>query len=413
MFTFFAFTKPYLVTCEPAAVRRVLSDTKVFVKGPDYTELFGLAFGQGLVTSNGDKHKGDRAILGRFFIRSSIAKSMESFNTIVKGAIAEEFDSHIATGKTSFSCNIEEFNAIMALRLFMNITMGERDTKEREITLAKIVSKGSYEMGRVVGLGLPTYDFIPSVKYCRNVRNIIFNFFLPFVEVRRAKIDAKEEVPDDILTALLVNNLSAEEIKDHVVTLMCAGHDTTAFFSSYLCYLLATNEASQELLRQEIYTVIGDRDVVTADDCAEMKYLQKVMQETLRLYSIIPAVTRVATEEVYIKEADLTIPKGATLMIPMFLINRDPDLWENPSEFNPERFEGRGDFTSAKHGFFPFGYGSRTCIGNTLAQLETTTFLCHLLRRYRLKPQPGFKPAIMSGISLTTSNGIEVVIEKL
>jgi cytochrome P450 len=83
MFTFYAFTKPYLVTCEPQAVRRILSDTKTFAKGVDYTELFGLAFGQGLVTSNGEKHKADRAIFGRFFIRGNIGKVMAQFNDIV------------------------------------------------------------------------------------------------------------------------------------------------------------------------------------------------------------------------------------------------------------------------------------------------------------------------------------------
>lgn len=132
-----------------------------------------------------------------------------------------------------------------------------------------------------------------------------------------------------------------------------------------------------------------------------------------RLYSIIPAVTRVATEEVHIKEANVTIPKGATVMIPMFLINRDPELWDKPAEFNPDRFEGKGDFTSAKNGFFPFGYGARTCIGNTLAQMESGVFICHLLMKFRIKAEPGFKPAIMSGISLTTSNGINVILENL
>ena len=148
---------------------------------------------------------------------------------------------------------------------------------------------------------------------------------------------------------------------------------------------------------------------ITGDDVGEMKYMQKVMQETLRLYSIIPCVSRLCTYEVHIKEANVTIPAGSNLLIPMFLINRDPELWESPSAFNPERFEGRGnEFTSAKNGYFPFGYGSRTCIGNTLAQYESAVFMAQLLLRFKIEPEPGFKPAIFAGISLTTSNGINV-----
>ena len=101
-------------------------------------------------------------------------------------------------------------------------------------------------------------------------------------------------------------------------------------------------------------------------------------------------------------------------MVPMFLMNRDPELWENPSKFMPERFTGEGnEFTSARAGFFPFGYGSRTCIGNTFAQLESAVFICTLLMNYRIKEMKGFKPKIQSGISLTTSNGVYVVLQNL
>lgn len=104
----------------------------------------------------------------------------------------------------------------------------------------------------------------------------------------------------------------------------------------------------------------------------------------------------------------------SNVLIPMFLINRDPELWDRPSEFIPDRFEGKGnEFTSAKLGFFPFGYGSRTCIGNTLAQLESAVFICHILKKYRLIEEPGFKPAIFAGISLTTSNGIKIMVKDL
>ena len=79
-----------------------------------------------------------------------------------------------------------------------------------------------------------------------------------------------------------------------------------------------------------------------------------------------------------------------------------------------KRFSGQGnEFTSAKSGFFPFGYGARTCIGNTFAQMESAVFICQILRKYRLVQEPGFKPAIFAGISLTTSNGINVILKDL
>ena len=89
---------------------------------------------------------------------------------------------------------------------------------------------------------------------------------------------------------------------------------------------------------------------------------------------------------------------------------RDPSIWSNPSVFDPERFTGRStsDCTSARSGYVPFGYGSRACIGNTLAQVECGIFVCKLLQRCRVVPDPAFKIHIMSGISLRTKGGIWV-----
>jgi cytochrome P450 len=145
-----------------------------------------------------------------------------------------------------------------------------------------------------------------------------------------------------------------------------------------------------------------------------MQYLQKVVQEVLRLYAIVPFLTRAVGTTTEIKESGVTLKKDQSLMIPMFLMNRDPELWTDPNDFNPDRFEGKGnEFTNARAGFFPFGYGVRTCIGNTLVHVETAVFTALILSRYTIKPAPGFKPIILSGVSLVTSNGINVILEKL
>lgn len=264
-------------------------------------------------------------------------------------------------------------------------------------------------------LGLPMWDVIPMTKTIKEVRSEIWKDMKPVLEERRAALERGECLDvDDCLSAMINEKMSDTEVIDHMVTLICAGHDTTAFFSAYLCLLLAQNPSCQEQLRAEVLNLCGHKDDITADDVTAMKYLQKVMQETLRLYSIIPCVTRQATEEVHIKESDVTIPKDCAVLIPMFLINRDPELWKDPSQFNPDRFAGEGnEFTSARSGFFPFGYGARTCIGNTFAQMESAIFICQLLKKFRLIEKEGFKPAIFAGISLTTSNGIYIVLKDL
>ena len=195
--------------------------------------------------------------------------------------------------------------------------------------------------------------------------------------------------------------------------MISAGHDTTAYFASYLCYLLSIHQESQDRVRQEMNDVLGDREDLSPDDMLKLSFLQKVMMETLRMYAVVPWMTRRASEDVYVKERDILIRKNTELLIPLFILNRDPELWDKPGDFNPDRFDTDTNFTSAKQGFFPFGYGTRVCIGNTLSQMESAIFLCHLLRRFKLKAVPGFRPAIAAGISLTTLNGVMVEVEAI
>lgn len=179
-----------------------------------------------------------------------------------------------------------------------------------------------------------------------------------------------------------------------------------------MSYLLAQNPQAQKTLKEEIRRVLGDRTEITAQDINEMKYMKKVMQETLRLYAIIPFVTREVTQDVIFEESKVKVKKGYTVMIPLFIMHRDGEMFENPSDFIPERFDGIEGIGSAKHGYFPFGYGPRTCIGNQLAFVETTVMFAQLLQRYTFELDKNFKPQIVSGISLVSKNGVHVVVRR-
>lgn len=348
---------------------------------------------------------------------------MNVINTITKNILPEKIDS-LLVNNTSANINIEAFFASLALRCFLKFSMNtqfeynSKDGVDVEEELCKLVSGGSWAIARMMSLNLPWLSFFPTTRMVVYARKKIFEQCEIAIKKRKAELLAgTAEDIDDCLSAIIRENMSDQEVNDHVTTLVCAGHDTTAYFSAFMVLLLAEHVDVQDKVRAEIIEKVGDKEIITMEDISEFKYLQKVMQETLRLYAVIPFVTREATEEVVVKEANVTIPKGANLMIPFYLLNRDPTIWENPSVFNPDRFDTKvstgTEFTSAKNGFFPFGYGSRTCIGNTLAQTENGIFIAHLLRRYQFTALPGFKPAIYGGISLTTSNGVHVVVKRL
>lgn len=409
VYTFFVFSHPYLVVCDPTAVRQILTDHKSFPKGDAYTAGFAYVFGQGLVTSVNEKHKADRSRFSKYFIGTNVALYLNMINEKTAEAVQEIVEHNV--GKDSFCHDMEHFFAPLTLRVFSvfctgkDIFMGRRD-KEKDV--CKIVSEGSYWMGVVMFLKLPLWKIFPWTKSLDKVLNVLRPEIMNIVDEKRTALkNGTCETPDDCVSQMIVDNLTEKEIFDHMVTLLCAGHDTTAFFSAYMCLLLAQHQDAQDKAYDEIMRVMGDRTEVTADDIKDMVYLRKVMLETLRIYAIIPFLIRYTEEDFELKELKITIPKGTNLMIPMSVVNRDAEAWPDPMDFNPDRFEGT-EKSIAKKGFFPFGYGSRVCIGNSLAQMESTVFVCHVLRKYRLQVDPTFKLKINAGISLTSASGLRL-----
>lgn len=326
-------------------------------------------------------------------------------------AVAEIAEHHPLVGNESFCYDMEHFFAPLTLRVFSmfctgtDLFEGRRDT-EKEV--CKIVSEGSFWTGVIMFLKLPTYKFFPWTKSLDKVLDTLRPEIMNIVDSKRMALkNGTCDTPDDCVSQMIIDNLPEQEIFDHMVTLLCAGHDTTAFFSAYMCLLLAKHPKCQDKVLAEIIGVMGDRKEVNADDIKNMVYLRKVMLETLRIYAIIPFLIRYTEEDFELKELKITIPKGTNIMIPMSVVNRDPEAWPEPLEFNPDRFEGT-EKSIAKKGFFPFGYGSRVCIGNSLAQMESTVFVCHLLRQYKLEVDPSFVLKINAGISLTSATGLRL-----
>lgn len=262
VFTFFLFSKAVLVVCDPIAVRRILSDAKTFIKGSDYSEMFSIAFGQGLVTSNGEKHKHDRAIFGKYFVRSNVSKFLGTANQIALEYM-EEFFKSAKDGKPHMY-NIEEFFATLALRVFALFGFGYdyRNKPEKEKVMTKQVSEGSKEIGTMIVLNLPAWSILPPVKAIQKARATFWVDIQEAIQLKREQL-ARGDAPDDCLAGMLVENMSDKDILDHLATLISAGHDTTAYFSAYFAYLLAEHPEVQDRCRAEVLSVVGDRTEVS------------------------------------------------------------------------------------------------------------------------------------------------------
>ena len=397
VFRFFIFNKPFIVITNPELIRYILTNSDTFYKDDSfYKNGLGIIFGQGLVTSNNKKHKEDKHIFHKYFINSNINNHKQIIIDIAKKEINNLKDFNM-------DFNIEHFFAKITLKSILkygfNVDTELLNSKDKELELCNIISNCSYLFAICSILNIPHWNLIPIINKLKYYRSYGKKDLIKIIEYHKNNSDNI----DNILSMMLNNKMTLDEMTDHYNTILSAGQDTTSYLMSYMAYLLAHNQDIQDKIREEFNNQQND-------DYTNFPYFNMVIKETLRLYTVVPQVTRTCNEDVCINK-NIIIPKNSTIIIPFYIPNRDPNIWENPNEFNPDRFKDKHNLI--KLGYLPFCYGSRTCIGKDLANIETTIVMCNLLKNYKILPVIGFKPDIIAGISLTTKNGIKVKLEKI
>ncbi len=215
-----------------------------------------------------------------------------------------------------------------------------------------------------------------------------------------------EDLPGRDATGHMTDKL----VRDECLTIILAGHETTANVLSFATWVLTQHPDVQDRLNEEAVRVLGMRRP-TAADYPSLKYTYMVFAEVMRLYPTVWVIGRSAGPEPYDFQG-FTIPAGASLIAPQILVQRDPRFWTEPETFNPLRFaeqDGR-----PKYAYFPFGGGSRQCIGEALAWMEGVFTLATVARDWRLRPAPGAPQAlpIQASINLRPKGAVPVLLER-
>jgi cytochrome P450 len=216
----------------------------------------------------------------------------------------------------------------------------------------------------------------------------------------------------DLLSMLLQaqdddgTQMSDAQLRDEVMTLFLAGHETTALALSWSWYLLATHPEMEQKFHAELATELGGR-APNVSDLPKLKYTEMIAKETMRLYPPAYAVGREAIEETEI--GGYRVPKGTQLFAFQWVTHRDPRYFEDPDAFKPERWENSEQIP--KYAYFPFGAGPRQCIGNYFAMMEIVLLLATIGQRFRFALDPNYKVEVLPVLSLRPRNGIKVIIE--
>jgi cytochrome P450 len=230
------------------------------------------------------------------------------------------------------------------------------------------------------------------------------------IEQRRRSPDGS----DDLLTMLIETRdeetgeaMDDKQLRDEVMTLLLAGHETTSTALSWTLYLLSQHPDVRERLEVEVDAVLGDRKPAF-EDLPKLSYANKVLQESLRLYPPAWGLAR------WCHEADEVggyyVAPNTSVTLSPFLTHRHPDFWPEPERFDPERFAPEQEKGRPRFAYIPFGGGPRLCIGNQFAMTEAMLILATIVQRYRLELVPGHQVSIDPQITLRPKGGLPMLV---
>jgi cytochrome P450 len=225
-----------------------------------------------------------------------------------------------------------------------------------------------------------------------------------------------ENGPKDLLTRLIAardsatgGGMNAKEVRDQVVTIFMAGHETTAQALSWTWYLLSQHPSAEAKLHDELAKVLAGR-MPSHEDLADLRYTRMVVEESMRLYPPAHTLAReaIAPDEV----GGHYVPAHAEVLIVPWLLHRKPSLWERPDCFEPERFSPDQTSARPRFAYIPFGAGPRICIGAAFAMEEAMLVLGTIAQRYRLRLKPQHPVEPQGLITLRPRYGLRMVLER-
>lgn len=256
-------------------------------------------------------------------------------------------------------------------------------------------------------------EWVPTPVNLRLRRSIgrLDRIVFRFIAERRASGEER----DDLLSMLLHardedgSQMTDRQLRDELMTLFMAGHETTANTLAWVFWLLALNPDAESRLLAELDAVLDGR-APTFEDLPRLPFAEHVVNESLRLYPTVWLIGREAIEPCRI--GNEWIARGTTVYMPQWVIHRDPRWYDDPLSYCPERWQDGLAKRLPRYAFFPFGGGPRACIGNNFAMMEAVLLLATIARRFRLRLAPNASVTPLPTMTLRPDHGVKVILEE-
>jgi cytochrome P450 len=399
------------LVAHPDHVRDVLvTHQRSFMKG-HVLQRAKMLLGEGLLTSEGDFHLRQRRLVQPAFHRQRIATYAQ-----------EMVDRAWITGdRWRDGSTVDMDHEMMALTLaIVARTLFDADVEAEADEIGVALTEVLRLFQTVFIPGMHLLDRLPlphTRRFARARGRLDATIYRLIAERRAERARGEGETRGDLLTLMLSaqdaegdgGSMTDEQLRDEAMTLFLAGHETTANALTWTWYLLSQHPEAEARLHEEVDRVLGDRRA-TADDLAALPYTRMVLSESMRLYPPAYAIGRRALENYEV--AGITVPRGALVVVSPLVTQRDARWFPDPERFDPERWTPEAQAARPKFSYFPFGGGTRMCIGDQFAWTEGMLVLATLAQRWRAELAAGQRVAMRPMITLRTRYGMRMVLER-
>jgi len=394
----------YLIS-HPRYIEEILvTNYRNFIKAVYLRESRAL-FGEGLLTSDGETWVRERRMGQRAFRHEHI----DTYAETIVGYTERLLDLWQA-GEVR---DVHQEMMRLTLEIIARVLFGRDIADEIEDATAAINVYLEQFADRFGMYAIPEWIPTPgNVRYRRAMRRLDGIIYDAIREGRQSNGRANGE-EKSLLTAFLHAqqaygfDLSDRQLRDEMATLFFTGHETTGLALTWTLFLLGEHPEAEAKLVQELDCVLGDRPATLAD-LPRLPYLDWVIKESLRLYPPAYGVVREALSDCEI--GGYTIPKGATVAMFQWVLQRDPRFFDQPDAFRPERWADGLIDRLPKFAYFPFGGGPRVCIGREFALLETALVLATTMRRFRFRTVPGHRTWPLPSLTLRPEYGMRMTL---
>ena len=398
---------PLVFCSHPSAIKEIFTGDPEMLLAGRSNEVLKPVFGaNSILLLDGGRHRRERKLLMPPFH----GERLRLYGAIMRETVDRSIEDWPVGRVFPIHKYMQQITLDIILRVVFGLHEGEMWSRLRGLLVEFLGLTGSGPALLIPGLQINLGPLTPWRRFRRLVQEIDRLLYEEIARCRKEGPQSRADVMAMLLAARDEHDepMSDEEIHDELITILVAGHETTATLLSWVVHRLLQSADILAKAQAEAAAAFGnglDNSEPAAEQIAALHYMDAVINETARLHPIVPIVSRYL--EAPTRIGDLHLPAGCAVAPCIYLAHRRSDVWPQPETFKPERFI---DTRVDPYTFFPFGGGARRCLGATFAVYEMKIVLARILTRVELRPDPSHKVrTVRRGVTFAPSGGLPLM----